>query len=361
MKDHLKEYESKIKKKLKFGFTPKYIEDFSTGISETVFHKITTNTVEKLDWEVAYVNTNTVDAKVKNKWNKCTENVFISFDRGIITVKSESNGSELVDLGRNSKRVKLFIYAFKETVINFDDESLEKLEEEIISEQNLDDYEIPESLPAPKPPKKIMFWPSVLIGVLASLAVSFVFAFLTTQVIYLIILYELGVALFLGFVLKQGIILGNYTNYDKLHKLLIGLISLIFIGRFVFEYQILQFNLSLNDMSFWDYIILKFELGLQLEGLDLGWIGMVGSWLLHLFLIYIYSTLKTSSKLIVYMATRVPSEVVDFAFYHYVKEKEKHEVREELARMGWTNPQNQDEVIEAIGSHIQAKEMNRIN
>ena len=57
---------------------------------------------------------------------------------------------------------------------------------------------------------------------------------------------------------------------------------------------------------------------------------------------------------------RIPPEVVDFAYYHFVKEKTEHQVRSELSKMGWTDTQDQDEVFESIGAIAGATELNRM-
>jgi hypothetical protein len=53
-------------------------------------------------------------------------------------------------------------------------------------------------------------------------------------------------------------------------------------------------------------------------------------------------------------------EVVDFAFYHFVKEKTEDQVRTELSKMGWTEEQDQDEVFESISAVQGATELNRM-
>ena len=61
-----------------------------------------------------------------------------------------------------------------------------------------------------------------------------------------------------------------------------------------------------------------------------------------------------------YVIERVPVEVVDFAYYHFVKEKSEEEVRAELAKKGWSDIRNQDEVFEAISGLQYAYECNRM-
>jgi hypothetical protein len=61
-----------------------------------------------------------------------------------------------------------------------------------------------------------------------------------------------------------------------------------------------------------------------------------------------------------YQLDRVQPEVVDFAFYHFVKDKTEDQIRKELALKGWTETQNQDEVFEAIGALQTTQDVNRM-
>ena len=53
-------------------------------------------------------------------------------------------------------------------------------------------------------------------------------------------------------------------------------------------------------------------------------------------------------------------EVVNFAYYHFVKEKTEDQVRAELTKMGWIKTQDQDEVFESIGALQGATEFRRM-
>ena len=70
--------------------------------------------------------------------------------------------------------------------------------------------------------------------------------------------------------------------------------------------------------------------------------------------------LRLASNLTAYQLERVPMEVVNFAFYHFVKEKTENQVRSELSKMGWTEEQDQNEVFESIGAVQGATELNRM-
>ena len=97
-----------------------------------------------------------------------------------------------------------------------------------------------------------------------------------------------------------------------------------------------------------------------IKKLNTGWIGLLISWVLQLVITYFVGILRLSSILISYSLERVPMKVVDFAYYHFVKEKTEDQVREELSKMGWTEKQDQEEVFESIGAMQGATEMNRM-
>ena len=124
MTEELKKYESTIKKKHSFNWTPKFQEDIRTDLNKTIIISIVIKTFEKLGWDLVYQDEKTAEAKRIGDWNRWTEKITVSFDYGKLTIKSVSLGNEMWDNGRNSKRVKLFIHAFKKTEQEFDRETL---------------------------------------------------------------------------------------------------------------------------------------------------------------------------------------------------------------------------------------------
>lgn len=360
MTEELKKYESTIKKKHSFNWTPKFEEEIRTDLNKTVIIPIVIQAFEKLGWDLVYQDEKNAEAKRKGGWNRWTEKISVTFDYGKLTIKSVSLGNEMWDNGRNSKRVKLFIYAFQNTEKEFDRETLAELEKEVDKKNNWDDYVTPESLPQPKIRKEPQFWIPIVGGIITALLLGFIVAFLSVKGIYIIGLFELGVAIVIGYVLKQLIKISNYTFYDYLHYLLIVMILITYISNQYFQYQIILNENNFQPFSFWQFMQARFEAGLTIKKLNTGWVGLLISWGLQFVITYFIGVLRLYSSLISYSLERVPMEVVDFAFYHFVKEKTEDQVRDELSKMGWTEKQDQEEVFESIGAMQGATEMNRM-
>lgn len=360
MTEELKKYESTINKKHSFNWTPKFEEEFRTDLSKTVFVPIVIKTFEKLEWNLVFQDDISAEAKRKGDWNGWTEKISVTYEYGKVKVKSVSLGNEMWDNGRNSKRVQLFKYAFQQTEKEFDREALRELEKEIERTNNWDDYRVPESLPQPKERKEPKLWVPIVGGLITALLLGYVVAFLSVKGIYIIGLFEVGVAIVMGFVLKQLIKTSNYTSYDHLHYLLIGMILITYISNQYFQYRIILSENNFQSFSFWEFMQVRFKAGLTIKSLNTGWIGLLISWGLQLVITYFVGILRLSSSLISYSLGRVPMEVVDFAYYHFVKEKTEEQVRDELSKMGWTEKQDQEEVFESIGAIQEATEMNRM-
>ncbi|MEM9024472.1 MAG: hypothetical protein AAGB22_12060, partial [Bacteroidota bacterium] len=150
MTEELKKYEATIPTKHSFNWTPTFEEEFHTPLNQKVFVPIALKAFEQLGWDPVYQDDTTAEAKRKGDWGRWTQKIAVVYDRGRVTVKSVSLGNEMWDNGANSKRVRLFIYAFQRTEKEFDKEALVTLEQEVDAANNWDDYEVPDSLPAPK-------------------------------------------------------------------------------------------------------------------------------------------------------------------------------------------------------------------
>lgn len=354
MENIFKNYEKTIIRKHSIGFTPKYKEEFRTFVNEVLFIAISEKTVEKLGWDLVYKDDYSIEAKRKDTgWmnDRWTEIITVNYKNGEVSVKSESLGNEIWDNGKNSKRVKLFIYAYQETLKTFNIQALKDLEKEIEKKNNWDDYIIPETLPKPIPAKIPNITLPIIGGIFISLITGFLVACLSIKGLYFIGLFEFLVAIALVFVMKYLIKFSNYTDFNKLLYLLGGMIVLTYVSNEYFQYEIILNMNNLERIGFWSFLKIRFLHGFTVNKINLGWIGWIIIWIVQLGLTGIFVYFRLASVLTKYVIERVPAEVVDFAFYHAVKDKSEEEIRTELANKGWSHAQSQNEVFEAIGGH----------
>lgn len=362
MKESLQIHEKTITKKHRFGWTPKFKEEFRTSLNNKLFISLAEKTFENLKWDLTYKNDQTIEAKRKeNSYGieKWTEAISASYSHGKVLVKSESLGNEIWDNGRNSKRVKLFIHAFKEIEKSFDKESLNKLEIEIDRKNNWDDYVIPKDLPKPEEAKKPNFTIPLIGGLVFSTLLAFIIAEISIHVIYVIGVFEFLAGLTIAFSLKYLIKTSNFTEFKKLQYLLIAMIILTYTLNQYFQYEIILNENNYERIGFLEFIKVSLEQGLTIKKVNTGWIGLLISWILQLVITYYVALSKLISTIAFYQLDRIPKEVLDFAFYHFIKEKSENEIRNELSQKGWSEKQNQDEVFEAIVAINSVQELTR--
>ena len=365
MTNEYKTFEKKVKKKHSFAFTPKYFEEIITNLNSKVFIPIVEKTIEKLEWDIVFQDENLIEAKRKTKfgftsWGNYTEKISISYSFGKVLIKSISLGNEMWDNGRNSKRVKLFIHVFQETEKEFDHKELRELEKEVEKKNNWEDYVIPESLPQPKTRKKPNIYIPIIGGIILSIFLGFFLAFFTFKGKYIIGIYELGVALTIGFSYKYLTKTSNFTDFKKLNFIIIGVIISTYILNQFFLYELIKVENNYFEFSFFDFIVLRFKEGLIIKSLNTGWIGLIISWVFQIGFTWVISYIRLASSMTKYLLERIPEQVVEFAYYHFVKEKTEDQVRIELAKKGWSERQDQDEVFESIGANQTATELNRM-
>jgi len=363
MEDKYKQYEKTIKKKHSFAWTPQYVSEFSTRLNAKEFIAIAEKTFKDLSWDIVYQDDKSIEAKRSEKslgTERWTEGITATFEYGKIKVKSVTLGNEMWDVGRNSKRVQLFIYAFQETEKSFDKEELQGLVNEKETINNWGDYVVPDSLPKPHEIREPKFFIPIVGCLILSILIAFLLAQVSISGFYIIGLFEFLVGFVIGFTLKFLIMFSNYTNYDKLHYVIIGTVGLTYLLNQYFQYEIILYDNNYERIVFFEFLKIKFEQGLTVKKLNTGWIGLVIHWILQLVISYYVTVMAVIRNLTKYQLDRVPPEVIDFAFYHFVKDKTEDQVRKELALKGWTETQNQDEVFEAIGALQTTQEVNRI-
>jgi rhomboid protease GluP len=99
------------------GFTPNYTLDISLdGLTQPEFLAICVTTARALDWDVRYISDAGLIALTGKSMFKANQKVTIYIADDLATIKSESTGSEMMDLGRNKKNVEKFTTTLSEGI-----------------------------------------------------------------------------------------------------------------------------------------------------------------------------------------------------------------------------------------------------
>ncbi|MEM9819531.1 MAG: hypothetical protein AAF985_00605 [Bacteroidota bacterium] len=351
MTKEFKRYERLIKKKHCFGWTPHYEEEFDTKLNETVFFSIAKAVFEKVGWDLLGEEASVLRGKRGAEWTHWGQKITVRYASGKVKVKSESLGNRLWDWGRNSKRVKLFIYAFKQLASKYDDEALKELETEVLQSNNFwEDYEVPATLPPPRKRSQPKLWVPFIGAVLLSIVLGFAIAFFTTTLSYVIGLYEVFVGFLTGLGFKYLIQLSRYNRFDRLNYLLVAVVLMTFFWNQYFLYRLFVFEQTVGDIGFVGWMQIRFQQGLNLRSTNVGSIGLLISWIFQIGFTYAVAYVQLATHVTEYQLKQVPMEVVDFAFYHFVQGKEEAGVRVELSKMGWSETEDQNDVFHSIGA-----------
>lgn len=339
MNEKLKQYEKSIKRVHKFAWTPKYSETIQAKVKSTLITYIAKKIIGELEWDLTYWDDNILEIKATTN-QKWTEKILIEVVE-FNSIKIESSSIEgLWDLGRNVKRVKLFIFAFQEYVATLDSSKIETLEKEAFNEKNLIDYIIPEKISPPKNTFRVKLPIMILCSMIFSAVIGFIFAELLFHKIYKFILFEIIIAIIIGFLFTRIVRVLYYSNYENLTKLILASIISTYLFSDIFLY----------------YLILKTEDITYLHFLSIRYLGtnsivfIVIYWIVKIAISYYIANYIFTLSFLSYLINRIPEDVIDFAIYHLEKGKEVELLKMELYKKGWTNEDDQDDVINAIGS-----------
>lgn len=343
----LKEQENKIKKKWRFGWTLRYKEEFETNLDARVFLYLSNQAIEKLDWVVVYADENSIEAKRMDRWHTVTEKITVTYGtRGKVTVTSQSMNGHFLDFGFNSKRARMFILVVQHLISSCDKEKIKELEKEIDDQENWNDYIVPETLPPPPVFKEPQYKYFVIGYLLTAILSGYILALLSLHLIYVIVLFELGVALLFGLATKYILKLSNFTDYNRIRfTLIISIILTFFSCEFFIYINILG---DINGISFWEYLTYKLRHGLQFDNKNLGSIGQIIAWIIQTGLTYWLANIFIIHRISSYISRRVPVEVIDYVFYLLVKDKSQQEIDNALDEKGWIDSRNRDEVYYTI-------------
>ncbi|MPM20135.1 hypothetical protein SDC9_66564 [bioreactor metagenome] len=361
MNKELQNFENQIKRKHSFGFPPKYSETFTVKLKPRTFIEIAINAIEKLGWTLVFRDEMQIEAKKERDFGGASEKITLTIDHiGNVVVKSVTLGSEIWDFGKNSKRVKLFIFAFNQELDELDAVKITELEKDIEKKDNWEDYVIPETLPEPKRYKS----PSIIYPlagtVILSLLLSYIIAALSISGAYLMILFEVGVGFIFGLAINYFLRLGNFTDFNKL-KFVLGLgVVLTYSLNQYFQFRLILSQNNYESIGFIEFLKIRVEQGLTINSINTGVVGLIISWIVQLGLSYFIGYVKVLSGVLKYSVERVPQEVIEFALFHFNKGKNEIAVKHELSKMGWKDPMHQEFVMEAIGGIKGGIELSRM-
>lgn len=122
------------------GLSPKYISIIGLDeLSKEHFLVIALEAATQLGWNIGYKSENGFVAYTKFSMSSYSEEVKLTIENGIATIKSECTGSQLADWGKNKKNVEKFLDAFNELKSTISAETLdskyEELKPELISKE----------------------------------------------------------------------------------------------------------------------------------------------------------------------------------------------------------------------------------
>jgi len=97
-----------------FGFSPKSIQEYNLGdLDKEHFLVLAIEAARKIGWNVSFVSETGFIAYTGFSMSSWGEEVIVTIDNGVATIKSECTGSQIMDWGRNKGNVNELIYVFE--------------------------------------------------------------------------------------------------------------------------------------------------------------------------------------------------------------------------------------------------------
>lgn len=346
MEIKFKEYEKKIKKIHKITFNPQYNEKVKVKIKESYIIPISIKAFQKLGWEVVFNDDQTVEAYRKDRFNNSTEKIKVTrLSAKEIEVRSISLSSGLWDQGKNSQRVKLFIYAFQEIEKGLTRKAYDEIENRLLT-NFWESYSAPEVLPAPQArtfPNIITFFSgAVFISFLMGYAISWLYF----KELYISILAETIIALSIALAFNFLFKISNYTHYNTIKYILFASVIFTFILSQLFILGSLFFTKT--SLTFADLVHVRISNDIFFQSRENIYEGFLISFSFQIALTLFIAILRVNNNLRAFKIKRVPHEVIDYAYNRFLEGKNENQVRLELTNKGWVNLKEQNEVMEAV-------------
>lgn len=97
------------------GFSPKHFQIIHLdNVEKEKFLVLAIESAFKLDWEVSFVSETGFIAYTKFSWSSWSEEITVKIGNGVINIKSECTGSQLMDFGKNKKNVEALLSKLEE-------------------------------------------------------------------------------------------------------------------------------------------------------------------------------------------------------------------------------------------------------
>ncbi len=360
MKAKFREIEKQIKRTHHFAWSPKHIEKIKTDLKPRLAIHLAEQVFAQLEWEFVFRSGSAAEAFYLDRFDSRREKIYVSVTSyGELEVKSESTGGGFWDQGRNSKRVRLFLHVFQELASQQDSNSLKAMTADIERMEKWQDYEEPEDFPQPPDiQQNTSIW-AIIYGGITAILLSVSWAFATVHGLYVLLLFEVLIALGLSKALSMGFSKGNFTYFTGMEWILAGSVMLTAASYHYFQYLLIVNTGDFLALSLWELYEQRLEEGLIVEGVNLGAPGWMILLATQPVLIYIIAITFISRSHIKFIIQRVPMVVVDHAFYHFLQGKGETQVRGELSKKGWKGREVQNMVFAAMHAIRKSIEMNR--
>lgn len=360
MEMKLREIEKQIKRTHHFAWSPKHIEKIRTDLKPRLAIHLAEQVFDQLGWELVFRSGSAAEAFYLDRFDFRREKIYVSVTSyGELEVKSESTGGGVWDQGRNSKRVRLFLHVFQELAGQLDSNSLQAMTADIKRMENWEDYEEPEDFPQPPDIHQSTSTWAMVYGGIAAIVLSGCWASATVHGLYVILLFEVLIAISLDKALSAGFRKGNFTNFNGMQWILAGSVMLTAALYHYFQYLLVVNTGDFLALSLWELYEQRLEEGLIIEGVNLGAPGWMILLAAQPVLIYILAISFISRSHIKFIIQRIPMAVVDHAFYHFLQGKGETQVRGELSKKGWKAREVQNMVFQAMSAISESMEMNR--
>lgn len=352
MNINIESLQSTIKRKYSFKYKPEFSESFATGIKDNQIIPLAIEVFEKLEWKIVFGDEKSIEAKREDNWGKSTEKITITKKAsGRIEVHSKTIRGNFIDFGKNSKRTGLFILLFQKLADAYGKSGkLIEIQTEYEKENSWEDYEVPTELPKPGIYKKPNLVLSIVGGLIIAILSGMFIALLTRNFTYIIGVYELGIGLGVGYLLGQILKKTNYIEFRMISILLAVMMILILITNLFTQYLLIITEANISGLSFVEFLKLRFESGLTIKDLNVGWIGLLLSWLFQIVFPFFVAQAKMAIIVMNNEIKKVPETVLEYTIYLFETGKTESEVRAELSQKGWKKGADQDNIFSAFGA-----------